>query len=83
MTSYFASYFSTVLYLMKVIKETKEETIADWLHHVNSSFVHFASPLQILFKESQAPEQSTVILQDLYVVRHIAVHLKVLLSLQV
>lgn len=47
---------------MKVIKETKEETIADWLHHVNSSFVHFASPLQVLFKESQAPEQSTVIL---------------------
>lgn len=65
---------------------TKEQrlssTKADWLEHVNSPFVHFAFSLQILFEESQIPEQSTVILQDLYVVRHIAIHLKVLLGLQ-
>lgn len=57
-------------------------THADRLHHINSSFVHFAAPVQILFIESQGSEQRTVILQDLYVVRHIAVHLKVLFGLQ-
>lgn len=57
-------------------------TVADWLQHVNSSLVHFATSLQILFKERQSPEQSAVILQDLYVVRDIAIHLIVLLGLQ-
>lgn len=43
--------------------------------------MHLAAPLQILFKEGQGSEQSTVILQNLYVVCHIAIHLKVVLGL--
>lgn len=57
-------------------------TAADWLQHINSSLVHFALSLQILFKESQGAEQRAVILQDLDVVCHIPIHLKVLLGLQ-
>lgn len=58
-------------------------TITDWLQHVNSSFVHFASRLHVLLKEGQGAEQSAVVLQDLDVIRHIAIHLKVLLGLNV
>lgn len=57
-------------------------TTADWLQHINSSLVHFAASFQILFKESQRPEQRTVILQDLYMVCHVPIHLEVLLGLQ-
>lgn len=69
-----------------IFRETKKElslrsTIADGLQHVHSAFVHLAASLQILFIESKGAEQSAVILQDLYVVRHMAVHLKVLLGL--
>lgn len=45
--------------------------------------MHFASQLHVLFKESQGAEQGAVVLQDLNVIRHIAVHLKVLLGLHV
>lgn len=63
------------------IKGQRTGTVADRLQHVNSSLVHLAAPLQILLEEGQGPEQGAVVLQDLYVVRHIAVHLEVLLSL--
>lgn len=63
-------------------EELQSSTIADWLQHVHSSFVHFAASLQILVKESQNPEEGAVILQDFYVVRHVAVHRKVLLGLR-
>lgn len=44
--------------------------------------MHFAASLHIFLKECQGPEQSTVILQDLDVIRHIPIHLKVLLGLR-
>lgn len=68
----------------KKLRENKQNqlTIADRLQHVNSSLVHFTASFQVLLEESQGPEESAVILQDLYVVRHVALHLKVLFGLK-
>lgn len=43
--------------------------------------MHFAASLQIVLEEHQGPEEGAVVLQDLDVVGHIAVHLKILLGL--
>lgn len=45
--------------------------------------MHFASRLHVLLKEGQGAEQRAMVLQDLDVIRHIAIHLKVLLGLNV
>lgn len=68
----------------KKLRKNKQNqlTIADRLQHVNSSLVHFTASFQVPLKESQGPEESAVILQDLYVVRHMALHLKVLFGLK-
>lgn len=56
--------------------------ITDGLQHINSSLVHFTASIQVFLKESQNPEKSTVILQDLYMICHMALHLKVLFGLK-
>lgn len=63
-------------------KNQNQLTVADRLQHVNSSLVHFTASFQVLLKENQGPEESAVILQDLDMIRHMALHLKVLFGLK-
>lgn len=77
------STFTSLTKAKKLRKEKQNQlTIADRLQHVNSSLVHFTASFQVLLKESQGAEESAVILQDLYMIRHMALHLKVLFGLK-
>lgn len=64
------------------MKNKTQLTIADRLQHVNPSLVHFTASFQVFLEESQGPEEGAVILQDLYMIRDMALYLKVLFGLK-
>lgn len=76
------SHLMTLMEVKKFKEKQTQLTIADGLQHVNPSLVHFTASFQVLLKESQGPEEGAVILQDLYVIRHVALDLKVLFGLK-
>ena len=57
------------------------QVLADGLQQVHAALVHLASALQVLIEEGQHFEEGAVVLQDLDVVGHVAVHLEVFLGL--